>query len=202
MAMDYGKMRSKLRSMASPILAHHVADNDVDIADIQRRSTNALKMPAKTTVSGVIMSCSIPALYDIIFNEFGASNVLDAILDPFRYDYSNSSKSGYDFEHKEVSDELHKQRTEWIGTAPDEKTSTRDRDAQDDEFDANTLGATTLLDIMSKVCLMTECEVDTDDITTALVQVLKNFAKTWEVSMFETKAEGLRPHGKRAIDCN
>ncbi len=46
MAMDYGKMRSKLRSMASPILAHHVADNDVDIADIQRRSTNALKMPS------------------------------------------------------------------------------------------------------------------------------------------------------------
>jgi len=195
MAMDYGKMRSKLRSMASPILAHHVADNDVDIADIQRRSTNAIKMPSyKPTVSGVIMSCSIPALYDIIFSEFGASNVLDAILDPFTYGYSNSSKSGYDFgRHKEVSDELHKQRVEWIGTAPDEKTSTwRDRDAQDlDEFDANTLGANALLDIISKVCLMTECEVDTDDITTALVQVLKNFAKTWEVPMFDIKAQGL-----------
>ena len=192
---DYGKMRSHLRSLASPIFAEHYNNNDVDITDIKHRCTHATMPSYKPTVSGVIMACSIPALFDIIFNSYGCTNVLDAILDPTRYGFPNSkTHSGYDFGRgKEVSDELHQERLRWIaGTKSMSSLAWTAIDADEvDCFDANALGASAMLAIVSKTCLLTDYQVETNDIVMAMKVVFENFGDTWDTTDFEAKIHGL-----------
>lgn len=204
MHKDYSATRSALRGLASPIFSTHCATNKVDLSSIKRSCSHEGMPDYKPTVSGVIMNCTIHALLDIIFSDYGCGNVLDALMNPVRSSIPNSkSKSGYDFgRHIEVSDEVHDERIRWINSCPPSELSERFEASLDwihtkaedlDYFNPNKLGGTMTMAIIARVCQLTDFGVETDKIAESFKAVFENFHETWgeDMTSFKEKADGI-----------
>ena len=207
MHKDYSATRSSLRGLASPIFSTHCATNKVDLSSIKRSCSHEGMPDYKPTVSGVIMNCTIHALLDIIFSDYGCGNVLDALINPVRSSIPNSkSKSGYDFgRHIEVSDEIHDERIRWINSCPPSELSERFEESLDwihtkaedlDFFYPQKMGGTMTLAIIARVCELTDFGVETDKIAESFKAVFENFHETWRAeddttTTFKEKADGI-----------